>query len=76
MNKRWAVILAAIVALSLGVNCGVSAQEGGPAATLASGKPEGVVSATVITAHGKIIKVNKARKQVTLELSEGAESNG
>lgn len=71
MNKRWVVLLAAIVAFSLGVNCGVSAQEGSPAATPASAKPEGMVSATVITAHGKIVKVNKAGKQVTLELPGG-----
>jgi hypothetical protein len=59
------------VAFGLGFNYGVWAQQSSPAATPAAAKTEGIVSATVITAHGKIVKVNKARKQVTLELAKG-----
>jgi len=66
MIERLAVLLSAIVVLGLGFNYGAWAQET-PAVTLAQAKPEGVVSATVITVHGKIVKVDKARKLVTLE---------
>src|SRR5437762_11847333 len=70
---RWACLVCAIVMLGLGCNYGAWAQEASPAASPAAAKPEGVVSATVITAHGKIATVNKARKQVTLELQGGQE---
>jgi len=78
MAKRI-VLLSAIVAvgLALGTKYAALAQEASPAATPAEeaspaatpsqAKTEGVVSATVVTVHGKIVKVNKARKQVTLE---------
>lgn len=77
MVKRT-VLLSAIVTLglALGSKYGALAQESpaatpgqevSPAATPAQAKTEGVVSATVVTVHGKIVKVNKARKQVTLE---------
>jgi len=83
MLKQRAVLLSAVMvlALGLGTNYGASAQEASPAATPAQeaspaatpaeAKTEGVVSATVVTVHGKIVKVNKARKQVTLEGPEG-----
>jgi hypothetical protein len=71
MIKRRAFLLSAIMALTLGINYGVSAQESSPAATPAQTRPEGVVSATVVTVHGKIAKVNKASKLVTLEGPEG-----
>jgi len=83
MLKRRAPLLSTIVVLGLGLgaNCGALAQEASPAAmpaqevspaaTPAEAKTEGVVSATVVTVHGKIVKVNKARKQVTLEGPEG-----
>jgi hypothetical protein len=72
MLKR-AVLLSAIAALGLGlgINYGALAQEASSAATPAPAKTEGVVAATVITVHGKIVKVNKARKEVTLEGPEG-----
>jgi hypothetical protein len=78
MVKRT-VLLSAIVALGLALGtkygalaqeaspAATPAQEASPAATPAQAKTEGVVSATVVTVHGKIVKVNKARKQVTLE---------
>lgn len=69
--KRLAVLLSAMVVLGLGVNYGAWAQSASPAATPAQAKPEGVVSATTVTVHGKIVKVNKATKQVTLEGPEG-----
>jgi hypothetical protein len=73
MIKRWAFLISAIVALSLGINYRASAQEGSPAATPAQATTEGVVSATVLTVHGKIAKVNRAKKQVTLEVPGGQE---
>jgi hypothetical protein len=73
MIKRWAFLISAIVALSLGINYRASAQEGSPAATPAQATTEGVVSATVVTVHGKIAKVNRAKKQVTLEVPGGQE---
>jgi hypothetical protein len=71
MIKRWAVLLSALVMLGLGLNYGVSAQESSPAATPAAAKAEGVVSATVVTVHGKVVKVNKRKKLVTLEGPQG-----
>jgi hypothetical protein len=67
MTKRWTALVSAILVFGLGTSFGVRAQEGSPSAP----KPEGVVSATVITAQGKIVRVNRARKQVTLELPDG-----
>jgi hypothetical protein len=69
---RWTSLFCALVILGLGSSY-ASAQEANPAASPAEARPEGVVSATVITAHGKIAKVNKARQEVTLELPGGQE---
>jgi hypothetical protein len=71
MTKRWTILFFAILLVGLGSNYGARAQESSPAASPAESKPEGVVAATVITAHGKIVRVNKARKQITLELPGG-----
>jgi hypothetical protein len=71
MIKLRAFLILAMLALSLPIAFGASAQEASSAPTPAQAKPEGVVSATVVTVHGKIVKVNKARKQVTLELPGG-----
>jgi hypothetical protein len=73
MLSRGAVLFSVMVTLGVGINYAALAQEGSPAETRAQAKPEGVVSATVITARGKIIKVNRARKQVTLQLPQGQE---
>jgi hypothetical protein len=73
MTKRWVLLLSAILVFGLRTNYAAWAQEGSPAASPPESKPEGVVSATVITTHGKIVKVSKARKQVTLELPGGQE---
>jgi hypothetical protein len=71
MVKRRAVLLSAIVVLGLGFNYSAWAQSATPAAIPAQAKPEGVVSATVVTVHGKIVEVNKRSKQVTLEGPKG-----
>ena len=70
---RWISLLCAIVSLILGPGYIAWAQEASPAASPAEAKPDGMGSATVITAHGKIAKVNKAEKKVTLELPGGQE---
>ena len=64
MIRRVAVPFFAILLLGLGLNYGASAQS---EATTAATGPGGVASATVITVHGKIVKVDKARKLVTLQ---------
>ncbi|MBV8056199.1 MAG: hypothetical protein JO071_13270 [Deltaproteobacteria bacterium] len=69
--KRLAVLLSAIVVLGLGINYGVWAQSASPEATPAQTHLEGVGSATVITIHGKIVKVDRAHKLVTLEGPDG-----
>ncbi len=71
MIRRKAGLIAAIVALGLGLNYGASAQSGPPAETSTQAKPEGVGFQTAVVIHGKIIEVNKAKKLVTLEGPEG-----
>jgi len=71
MRKRWVVQLAAItIAIGLGFIRGAWAQSAPPAAS-PEASPEGVMSGTVVTVHGKIASVNKAKKLVTLEGPEG-----
>jgi hypothetical protein len=67
MTNRLAVILSAILILGLAFNCGAWAQSAAPEASSAQTEPQGVGSATVVTFHGKIVNVNAAAKQVTLE---------
>lgn len=67
MSERSTVLFAAILVIELATSYGVWAQKNSPAASPAQSN-SGIVSATVVTAHGKIIKVNKAMKQVTLQL--------
>jgi hypothetical protein len=55
------------VVLGLGLNYDAWAQSGQPAETSTSAKPETVRSATVVTVHGKIVAVDRAKKLVTLE---------
>jgi hypothetical protein len=71
MVKRLAVTLSAILILGLGLNSGVWAQSAAPEASSAQTEAQGVGSATVVTFHGKIVKVNTAQKQVTLEGPRG-----
>ena len=64
MIKRMAVPLLAILILGLGLNSGGLAQS--DESTTQTG-PEAIGTATVITAHGKIVKVDRDHKLVTLE---------
>jgi hypothetical protein len=66
MIKRRPVLITLILALGLGLS--YSAARSAEAAGMApEAKPEGVRSATVLTVHGKIVEVNKAKKLVTVE---------
>jgi hypothetical protein len=65
MIKQLAIQLSAIVILLLGSNCGAWAQSA--ASEAAQGQGGGVGSATVVTLQGKIVDVNTAEKQVTIE---------
>jgi hypothetical protein len=68
MIRQLAVSLSAILVL-VGFNCGAWAQ---PAASeAAQGPGGGVGSATVVTFQGKVVDVNTAAKQVTLERTDG-----
>jgi hypothetical protein len=67
MIRRLAVTLSAILILGLALSCGVRAQSATPEAPSAQTEPQGVGSATVVTFHGKIVNINTAAKQVTLE---------
>jgi hypothetical protein len=71
MLMRRLILFSAIVLIGLGVNSGAWAQSAMPAPSPAQAKAEGVAAATVITVHGKIVKVDKARKLVTLEGPDG-----
>lgn len=73
MFKGKTILFSAIVALgiAIGINCGAFAQESSPATTPAPPSGGHMVSATIVTVHGKIVKVNKARREVTLEGPEG-----
>jgi hypothetical protein len=64
MIKQVAVPVLAALILGLGLNSGAWAQS---EATPAPAELQSVGSATVITVHGKIVKVDKAHKLVTLE---------
>jgi hypothetical protein len=62
--KKRALLIGAIVALGFGVSYYAYAQNDQSAA---------VRSATVITVHGRIAGVDKAKKQITLEATNGRE---
>ena len=68
MTRRSTILFLAIVVFGLAINHGACAQQSSPAASPTQSTPGGIVSATVITVHGKVLKVNKVMKQVTLEL--------
>ena len=67
MMKLLAIPLSAILILGLGFNYGASAQSASSEASPAPAELQGVGAATVITVHGKIVKVDRAHKLVTLE---------
>src|SRR6266576_6423046 len=68
MIGRKIPLIAGFVVIGLGLNYGASAQSGQASPP---GNVEAVRSITVITVHGKIVEVNKAKKLVTLEGPEG-----
>src|SRR5215469_14111800 len=70
MRKRRVVLFSAVIAIGLGFIRGAWAQSATPAAS-PEASPQGMVSGTVVTVHGKITSVNKAKKLVTLEGPEG-----
>ena len=63
--------IAALAALVLGLNHGASAQSNQATGASQPTSPEAIRSATVITVHGKIAEVNKAKKQLVIEGPEG-----
>src|SRR5690242_3668165 len=67
MRKRVAFPVLAVLMLGLGFNYGAWAQSASPEATPEQTQLEGVGSVTVITAHGKIVDVDRGRELVTLE---------
>ena len=79
MIKQNLFKILAIVVISLGIAYTASAQESSPAMSPspaaspaeAPPKAEGVTSATVVVVHGKIVSVNKRKKQVTLQGPRG-----
>lgn len=64
MFKRFTVTVLAVLILEFGLNLGASAQS---EPTPAQPGPEAIGTATVLTVHGKIVKVDRADKLVTLE---------
>ena len=70
MIKRI-MLIAVVLLLGLGLNWDAMAQEGQPAGMSTQASPEAIRSITVLTAHGKIVEVNKSKKLVTLEVPEG-----
>jgi hypothetical protein len=71
MIKQLAVPLSAIVILGLGFNYCAWAQSATAVASPAQANSESASYGTVVTIHGKIADVNRARKQVTLEGQDG-----
>ncbi len=66
MFTRRIILLSAVVVLALGHGSAAFAQPGG-----APPQPESVRRATLITVHGKITAVDKAKRLVTLEGPRG-----
>ena len=69
MTKLAAVVISALAALGFWASVGTFAQAAAPAAP--QEQSETVRSATLLTLHGKITEVNKAKKQLTLEAPNG-----
>jgi len=71
MTKQLAVLLSAILVLGLGSSYGAWAQSATAEASPAQANSESASYGTVVTIHGKIADVNRARRQVTLEGQDG-----
>ena len=64
-------LIVGLVALVVALNITASAQSGDATGTSMPGTVEAIRSITVITVHGKIAEVDKAKKEVVLEGPEG-----
>jgi hypothetical protein len=74
MIKQRSFLLGALVSLGLGLSHGALAQTGQPEKETESLKvPEGVGSATILTVHAKIVRVDETGKLVTIEGPNGGE---
>jgi hypothetical protein len=71
MFDRKCILASIILALGIAISHGGFAQESSPAASPAPSSSQHIVSASIVTIHGKIVKLNKARREVTLEGPEG-----
>ena len=72
MMKPVAVLLSTVLGLGfIGFNCRAWAQAATPEALPTPANAEGASYGTVLTIHGKIVGVNRLKKQVTLEGPEG-----
>ena len=71
MIGRKISLVAGLVVIGLALSNAASAQSGQGTGASPSGSVEAVRSITVITVHGKIAEVDKAKKQVVLEGPEG-----
>jgi hypothetical protein len=71
MIGRRILLIAALAAFGLGLQKGASAQSSQATGASPPASSEAVRSATVITVHGKIAEVDKAKKQIVLEGPDG-----
>ena len=71
MIERKISLIVVLIVIGLALNKTGSAQSDQAAGTSPPGSVEAVRSITVITVHGKIAEVDKAKKQVVLEGPEG-----
>jgi hypothetical protein len=71
MVGRKISLIVGLVVIGLALNKAASAQSGQPTGSSPSGSVQAVRSITVITVHGKIAEVDKAKKLVVLEGPEG-----
>lgn len=71
MIERKISLIVVLIVIGLALNKTASAQSDQATGTSPPGSVEAVRSITVITVHGKIAEVDKAKKQVLLEGPEG-----
>jgi hypothetical protein len=71
MIERKISLIVVLIVIGLALNETASAQSDQATGTSPPGSVEAVRSITVITVHGKIAEVDKAKKQVVLEGPEG-----
>jgi hypothetical protein len=71
MAERKTLLIKTILIVGFGLCFATWAQTTSSASEVQTGSSEAVRSATVVTVHGKIIKVDKAKRLVTIEGPEG-----